>query len=158
MTWLKMQGAKATPSDVLGQRPVVSTRFAVLWSEVWNSGEVDRATLKVCRQRVRKLLGTPEASRESDAVSNEDFPEKPGRTEEEQACLDFAEAFVLDAKNIPDEISHQVRSQLGDKGLVALCVAIALFEGWERFCLFFDISSDQAERELLELAMHDESS
>jgi alkylhydroperoxidase family enzyme len=59
---------------------------------------------------------------------------QPGFTGLERACLRFAEQFVLDAKAMSDEEAQPVVEALGDAGTVAFVEALAIFDGFGRFC------------------------
>jgi alkylhydroperoxidase family enzyme len=51
----------------------------------------------------------------------------------ERACLRLAEQFVLDAKGIGEAEIAPVRTALGDAMVVALAIALAIFDGFTRF-------------------------
>jgi alkylhydroperoxidase family enzyme len=63
-------------------------------------------------------------------------------TETECACLRFAEQFVLDAKGMSDEQARPVIDALGEKGTIALVEALAIFDGFGRFCRMLEIEPE----------------
>jgi alkylhydroperoxidase family enzyme len=62
-------------------------------------------------------------------------------SETECACLRFAEQFVLDAKGISDADAAAVVGALGDAGTVAFVEALAIFDGFSRFCCSLDVEA-----------------
>jgi alkylhydroperoxidase family enzyme len=61
----------------------------------------------------------------------------------ERACLRFAEQFVLDAKGITDADAAAVVAALGDAGTVAFVEALAIFDGFSRFCASLEIGASR---------------
>ena len=59
----------------------------------------------------------------------------------ERACLRFVEQFVLDAKGITDADAAAVVGALGDAGTVAFVEALAIFDGFSRFCCALDVGA-----------------
>jgi alkylhydroperoxidase family enzyme len=62
----------------------------------------------------------------------------------ERACLRLAEQFVLDAKGIGDAEVAPVRGALGDATVVALAIALAIFDGFTRFQKMLGIAAPPA--------------
>jgi len=60
------------------------------------------------------------------------------------ACLRFAEQFVVDAKAIGDEEAAPVVAALGEAGTVAFVEALAIFDGFSRFCCMLDVAPREA--------------
>jgi len=121
----------------------------------WTRRLVDPVVLELCRLRVAQLLGAryPQSVRTPEARAaglpegriaalacwrtSDDFGET------ERACLRFAEQFVLDAKGITDADAAAVVGALGDAGTVAFVEALAIFDGFSRFCCSLDVGASQ---------------
>ena len=56
------------------------------------------------------------------------------------ACLRFAEQFALDPGEISDAVAGPVIEALGEPGTVAFVQALAIFDGFSRFCAILDVA------------------
>jgi len=59
----------------------------------------------------------------------------------ERACLGFAEQFALDPSGIGDDVAKPVTEALGDAGTIAFVEALAIFDGFTRFCSMLAVSA-----------------
>jgi len=156
MSWLPL------PSPAAGRDPFESV-FALrpnlfeAWRDFsalfWTRRLVEPVALELCRLRVAQLLGarypqsvrTPEALaaglREARIAALSSWWTRHDFGETERACLRFAEQFVLDAKGITDADAAAVVGALGDAGTVAFVEALAIFDGFSRFCCSLDVEA-----------------
>lgn len=140
MSWLP--GAPADRDDVLALRPELAEAHAALHAAVWASG-VPVETLELCRLRMAQLLDARRALAErtpAAASLDEARVAALGRwtsadcfTDDERACLGFAELFVLDHHSITDEQAAAVVAALGEPGFVAFTTALSVWENQHRF-------------------------
>ena len=112
--------------------------------------------LELCRLRVAQLHAArfPLASRRPEAraagleeakiAELDRWWRSPAFGDTERACLRFAEQFVLDAKGMSDEVALPVVAALGEAGTVALVEALAIFDGFGRFCRMLEIEPEAA--------------
>ena len=110
----------STFAEVLGRRPELAAKHDHLLA-LATDGRVDAGLVRLCEQRIGTLLGCREHG--APAPSWDSMPTG------HQACVDFAERFVLDPKGIDDDLAARVVAHLGDAGMVAFTTALALFEG-----------------------------
>lgn len=111
----------------------------MLEAAIVDSG-VDRPTLELCRRRLLHVLGrdTDDPSRalaDVDAGVLDDlrsWPTSPMFADRERALLTFTERLALDPAGAHDGEVVPVRDALGERGVVALTVALGLLEGLER--------------------------
>jgi alkylhydroperoxidase family enzyme len=154
MTWLPLPASPpdADPFDrVFGLRENLFEAWRGFQRLLWTRPEVDASVLELCRLRVAQMLGarhplglrTPEAASaglgEDRIAALESWWSSDAFGETERACLRFAEQFVLDAKGITDADAAAVVGALGDAGMVAFVEALAIFDGFARFCASLEI-------------------
>jgi len=156
MSWLPLPAAAAgrDPFEcVFALRPNLFEAWRDFAALFWTRRLLDPILLELCRLRVAQLLGaryplsvrTPEAraaglpeGRIAALASwwtSDDF----GATQ--RACLRFAEQFVQDAHAITDADAAAVVEALGDSGMVAFVEALAIFDGFSRFCCSLDVAA-----------------
>jgi alkylhydroperoxidase family enzyme len=116
---------------------------------------VDPAVLELCRLRIAELHGarhplsvrTPEAQAagldEAKLARLGEWWKQPGFTPLERACLRFAEQFALDPGAMSDEEARPVIEALGDAGAVAFIEALAIFDGFARFCRMLGVEPEE---------------
>jgi len=121
----------------------------------WTRRLVDPCVLELCRLRIAQLNGarhplslrTPEALRaglcEERIAALAAWWTSDAFSDTERACLRFAEQFVLDAKGITDADAAAVVAALGEAGTVAFVEALAIFDGFSRFCTSLDIGASR---------------
>ena len=154
MSWLPLPAA-ATGADpfeqVFALRPNLFEAWRAFSRLFWTRRLVDACLLELCRLRIAQLLGarypqsvrTPEALgaglREDRIAALASWWTSDAFGAAERACLRFAEQFVIDAKGIADADAAAVVAALGDAGTVAFVEALAIFDGFSRFCCSLDI-------------------
>lgn len=156
MTWLPETAAGANPLErVFGLRPNLFAAWSDFARVFWEKRLLDPVLLELVRLRVAQMHGArfPLASRRPEARAaglDEARIAELGHwwrsaafTERERACLRFAEQFVLDAKAMSDDQALPVVDALGEKGAVALVEALALFDGFGRFCRMLQIEPEE---------------
>jgi alkylhydroperoxidase family enzyme len=109
--------------------------------------------LELCRLRIAQLhaarhplsLRTREAGLdEAKIAALSAWWRSPGFGDLERCCLRFAEQFATDASAISDDEARPVLAGLGDAGLVAFVEALAVFDGFARFCRMLDVEPVEA--------------
>lgn len=154
MSWLPLPAAASAvdPFDrVFGLRENLFEAWRDFERLFWTRRLVDPCVLELCRLRIAQLnearhpLGvrTPEALRaglrEDRIAALASWWTSDAFSETERACLRFAEQFALDAKGITDADAAAVVAALGDAGTVAFVEALAIFDGFSRFCASLEI-------------------
>lgn len=134
----------STRADVLGLRPELSAEVARLHDVIW-AGPVSPVTLELCRLRMATLLRSPaalaertEAARlagcdEARITALPSWPTDPGFSDEERACIAFAEKWVIDPHSISDDDAAAVLDALGPDGVVTFTTALGVWDGQHRF-------------------------
>jgi alkylhydroperoxidase family enzyme len=149
MTWL-LDGEKAALHDVFGLRPDLYARYREFASLFWSRRSVEPVLLELCRLRVARLLGCapmPAAGEtggpsEGRLAALEDWVASDAFTERERACLAFTDRFILDPHAITDDDAAAVARHLPAAEMVAFTEALALFDGFTRFCAILGIDTD----------------
>jgi alkylhydroperoxidase family enzyme len=152
MTWLPEEADGETGFDrVFGLRPNLFRAWQGFTSLLWTKRLVDPVLLELCRLRIATLHGAahPLSTRmrearaagldEAKVAALERWWDDPRFGAVERACLRFAEQFVLDPKRIDDALAKEVVGALGDAGTVAFVEALAIFDGFARFCRILDV-------------------
>ncbi len=149
MTWLPDTAAGATALErVFGLRPEAHARFQALYAELWRTG-LDPTLLELCRLRIATLLGCDAECRVRhpaavlDQATIDDLPRWPTSPRfdaRRRACLAFAEQYVLDPHAIADADVAALRLELGDGGVAALTLGIAVIDALVRFRLALDVA------------------
>ncbi len=145
MTWLREHTDGATPlEDVLALRPDLYDRYRAFYSVFWTGRLLDPVLLELCRLRVAQLLGCESELRlRHDAAQDAGLTETqvaalarwasdPAFTDDQRAVLAFAEQFVVDPHGVGPAQRDAVIDHCGLAGLVALCEALAAFDGLAR--------------------------
>lgn len=160
MSWLPLPATAAgrDPFErVFALRPNLFEAFRDFSSLFWTRRLVDPVVLELCRLRVAQMLEAryPQSVRTPQALAaglREDriaalpcWWTSDGFDETERACLRFAEQFVLDAKGITDADAAAVTGALGDAGTVAFVEALAIFDGFSRFCCALEVGAGTRE-------------
>jgi alkylhydroperoxidase family enzyme len=155
MTWLPAEADGTTPLDrVFGLRPDLYEPFRSFYAAFWTHQLLDPVVLELCRLRVARLLGCDSEQRTRyqpaiDAGLTEDqvavlaqWPTSPQFSAAQRAALAFAEQFVIDVEGIGAELRDAVIDHFDVAGLVALCEALALFDGFCRFRIILGVDAD----------------
>ena len=154
MSWLPESGPGSDDfARTFALRPDLFEAWQEFAGVFWEKRLVDPVLLELCRLRIAQLHGaayplstrTREASAagldETKIAKLADWWKQPGFSDLERACLRFAEQFVLDAKAMSDEEARPVVAALGDAGTVAFVEALAIFDGFSRFCCSLDVGA-----------------
>jgi len=155
VTWLPETAGGENPLErVFGLRPNLFEAWRDFALIFWEKRLLDPVLLELVRLRVAQMHEArfPLASRRPEAraagldetrLAELDYWwRSPSFSETERACLRFAEQFVLDAKGMSDEQARPVVAALGEKGAVALALALAIFDGFGRFCRMLEIEPE----------------
>ena len=133
-------------------RPNLFDAFREFEALFWEKRLVDPVVLELCRLRIAQLHGarhplsvrTPAARDpgldEAKLHALETWWKSPGFSDLERSCLRFAEQFATDASGISDDEARPVVAGLGDAGMVAFVEALAIFDGFARFCRMLDVA------------------
>ncbi len=156
MSWLPEHGpGRDDFARTFALRPDLFEAWREFAGIFWEKRLVDPVLLELCRLRVAQLHGAayPLSTRMREATEAgldeakiarlADWWKQPGFSALERAGLRFAEQFVLDAKAMGDEEALPVVAALGDAGTVAFVEALALFDGFGRFCRLLDVQPDE---------------
>ena len=157
MSWLPEAGPGRDDFErVFALRPELFAAWREFAGLFWEKRLVDPVLLELCRLRIAQLHGaahplgvrTPEARAagldEAKIARLDSWWKQPGFSELERSALRFAEQFVLDAKGMSDEEARPVLAALGDAGTVAFIEALAIFDGFSRFCRMLDVQPVEA--------------
>lgn len=137
MTWL--EGAHGDPpfDAALGLRPELRDLYRAFYGKLWDDRLAPAALLELCRLRVAQLHGCEAelAVRHAEAdVSGErvaalaDWAASDRFDAAERAALAIAEKMPWRHHEITDAEYAELRGRVGEAGVVALTVAIALFD------------------------------
>lgn len=149
MTWLPevTNGADAF-EGVFGLRPNLFAAWRGFEALLWEDGRVDPMILALCRRRLASMngasgvVGSPGPAIGAARLAALDAWWKSDRfTPLEQACLRFAEQYAVDPGGITEADAAAVTEALGDAGTVAFVEALAIFDGFSRFCAMLDVAA-----------------
>jgi AhpD family alkylhydroperoxidase len=156
VTWLPETAPGSNPLErVFGLRPNLFEAWRNFALIFWEKELLDPVLLELLRLRVAQMHEArfPLAARRPEAraagldeariAELAQWWRSPAFSETERACLRFAEQFVLDAKGISDEQAGPVIGTLGEKGTIALVEALAIFDGFGRFCRMLEIEPEE---------------
>jgi alkylhydroperoxidase family enzyme len=158
MSWLPLPAASADRDPferVFALRANLFEAYRDFAGLFWARRLLDPVVLELCRLRVAQMLGahhpqsvrTPQAQqaglKEARIAALSDWWNSSDFSPTERACLRFAEQFVLDPKGITDADAAAVTGALGDAGTVAFVEALAIFDGFSRFCCALDVGAEQ---------------
>ena len=156
MSWLPETGPGRDDFErTFALRPNLFAAWRDFASVFWTWRLVDPVLLELCRLRIAQLHDArfPLATRMREAsdagldevkiAELERWWQSPAFTDVERACLRFAEQFVMDAQAIGDDEALPVIAALGDAGAVAFIEALALFDGFSRFCRMLGVAAAQ---------------
>ena len=146
MSWLPDLAAGDTGLDqVFGLRPDLYDAFRAFYAVFWTRPLLDPVVLELCRLRVAQLVGCAtevhvryRVARDAGLTETQiaalaRWPDEPTFTDAQRVALAFAEQFVLDPHGVDHALRDAVIDHFDLAGLVALCEALALFEGFGRF-------------------------
>ena len=122
-----MTGSGETDFErVFNLRPDLHEAFGEFEAQLWRS--LDHDLLELCRSRIEKMHGV-------------DVPERSAATPCEIACLAFTEKFAAGVHCISDEDVAAMANHLSPPEIVAMCEALAIFDGMTRFRLLLDVAA-----------------
>jgi alkylhydroperoxidase family enzyme len=91
--------------------------------------------LELCRARVRTLLGGQVSSDDPRLLAVGDYAHSDRFTDTERLAVEFAEQYVLDVANMPDDLVAALRERLGTEGLYAFAMGLYAIDQAERLDL-----------------------
>ena len=154
MSWLPLTAEGETPIDgVFNLRADLYEKFKDFYFQLWNPPKIDPVILELCRLRIAQLHGcqSEEQVRYEPARAAGLTDEKIGVlanwreteifTMRERACLVFAENFALAVHCIGDDEVAELSRHFDAKQIVALCEAVALFDGFSRFRVILGVQA-----------------
>jgi len=143
-----------TFAGTFGQRPNLYAAWQTFEALLWQAEGARPEIFALCRRRIAQMNGSavlpgspdpkPADERLTDAQEHALFAWWKSDLFDplERACLAFAEQYVLDPGGISDEMAKPVTDALGPAGTVAFVEALAIFDGFTRFCAMLDVGPD----------------
>ena len=132
--------AWSLPRSLSRLRPQACGLLAALNKRIWH--DADPVLLELARLRTAQLIGNPvafqtryadvEAGTEAKIAALRDYPCSPLFSAAEREALAFTEQFVIDPHGVEDAQRDAVIDHCTLAGLVALCEALAVFDGLAR--------------------------
>jgi alkylhydroperoxidase family enzyme len=155
MSWLPERAEGTSPLErVFGLRPDLYEPFRAFYATFWTHDLLDPVVLELCRLRVAQLLRCESEQRlryeparragltEEQVALLSQWPTAPMFTPAQRAALGFAEQFVTDVEGIDTALRDTVVDHFAVAGLVALCEALALFDGFCRFRIILGVEDE----------------
>jgi alkylhydroperoxidase family enzyme len=152
MSWLPEQAEGTSALDrVFGLRPDLYEPFRAFYATFWTHDLLDPIVLELCRLRVAQLLRCRSEQQlryepalragltEEQVAQLPRWPTEPMFSPAQRAALAFAEQFVIDVEGIDAQRRDTVVDHFSVAGLVALCEALALFDGFCRFRILLGV-------------------
>jgi hypothetical protein len=107
---------------------------------------VDQRALALCAARFAQLLGRPElrsalplpACSDHDVDRVASWADQDGFGEHDRVVLMLAEQFFVDPQGLSEDQVQPVRCMWGDRGLVALLLALGLIEQYLRLLIVLE--------------------
>ncbi len=121
------------PAHLLASEPELAATLRAYIEGVFAHPALPEGTLEHCRVRIARLLGTSVGALDDAAAAPSDAVT--------QACLAFAEQFVLDAQALDDGTVGRVLDAVGEKGYAVLTIGVGLAEGLTRAQLAWGLVS-----------------
>lgn len=152
MTWLDRVAEGETPFErAFGLRRDLFEHYRVFYAQLWQDRLVDPIILELCRLRVAQLHRSASelavryqpaidaGLTEEKVAALASWPTSPLYTDHERACLAYTEKFVIDVHTITDDESAAVAAGMSSPEVVALSLALGLFDGLGRFRMILDL-------------------
>lgn len=120
-----------------------AARFARLWQSLWVQPYVTPALLEMCRLTLARLhrdadelaannphleLNALTAGRKAAVIAG-NVHRGAEFSATEKAVLSFTESYAMDPQSIPDDTAEEVKTHLGEPGLVFLIEALGCIDG-----------------------------
>jgi len=138
-------------ADTFSKRPNLFATWQRFESLLWTAEGARPEIYALCRRRLAQMNGAKllpgSDGPDIDAAKLDALDEWWKRdvyTELERACLGFAEQYAIDPGGIGDDLAKPVVDALGDAGTIAFVEALAIFDGFTRFCAMLDVGGDPA--------------
>lgn len=145
----------ATPFEqVFGLRPDLLAEFRAYYEQIWAPPKIDPVILELCRLHIAALHGCVSEQRvryeparraglgEAKIASLKDWRAAAELSAVERACLRFAERFALAVQMVDDEDVEAMKAHLSEAEIVALCQALAIFDGFTRFRVLLGVGDE----------------
>ena len=155
MSWMPSAGNLPPIEGLFAHRPELLTRYKAFYRALWDESLVPRRVLELCRLRIAAIheCAAEWAVRDADVALSESEAAalKHGDfapfTASEQTALAIAEQFPFQHHAVSDGDVAAAAEAFGDKGAVALMVALAFFDATCRWKLAFDLEERPVELE-----------
>ena len=145
-----------TFAETFGQRPNLYAAWQEFEALLWQADGARPEIYALCRRRLAQMNGAavlpgspdpPQINDHSDSNDDKEHALSTWRKSDlfsdlERACLAFAEQYAVDPSGISDEMARPVTEALGDAGTVAFVEALAIFDGFTRFCAMLEVGPD----------------
>ena len=159
MSWLATHDDSATAGGlerVLGLRPDLLERYRAFYGALWDEGVLPARLLELCRLRIAGLDRCEAESaiahgdsgvtiEERASLARREIPDSV--TNLERRVLDVASKVPFEIHSVEDDEIAALRDPLGDDGLVALMVALPLFDVSCRLRLVLEVEPQACEVE-----------
>jgi hypothetical protein len=159
MSWLAADDDSAITSGferVLGLRPDLLERYRAFYGALWDEAVLPDRLLELCRLCIAGLnrceaesaiahAGSGVTVAERESLARRELPSSV--TDLERRVLDVASKVPFEIHGVEDDEIAVLRAELGDDGLVALMVALPLFDSNCRLRLVLEIEPEDREIE-----------
>jgi len=88
--------------------------------------------LELCRARVHTVLGGQVTDNDPSLRAVADYTRSELFSDTERIALEFAEEYIFDVANTPDDLVAVLRQRLGDEGLYGLVMGLYAIDQAER--------------------------
>jgi hypothetical protein len=159
MSWLAADNDSAITSGferVLSLRPDLLERYRAFYGALWDEAVLPDRLLELCRLCIAGLNRCEAESAIAHASSGVTVAERASLarrelpssvTDLERRVLDVASKVPFEIHGVEDDEIAALRNELGDDGLVALMVALPLFDSNCRLRLVLEIEPEDREIE-----------
>jgi len=138
----------------LAHRPELNTLYKRFYGTFWDDALLPRSLLEMCRVRIAQLHDCDAELLVSDPLAELEPPKREAIplwehsesfSPAERAALAIAEKFPWAHHSISDEEHAELANHFDERQIVALTVALALFDANCRLRLVFDLEGVAAE-------------
>jgi alkylhydroperoxidase family enzyme len=142
-----------TFAETFGKRPNLHAAWQAFEALLWQAEGARPEIYSLCRRRLAQMNGSAVLPGSPDPAVTDDIGHEKEHAlfawwksdlfdDVERTCLAFAEQFALDPGGISDEMAKPVTDALGPAGTVAFVEALAIFDGFTRFCAMLEVGPD----------------